>query len=672
MSSSTAAAVCASDADVADADAADADGLEDAGDPPVHAAPDSTSAAVSAAIPVRRHRRSPAVRIVMPVSLADIPPADHRPRCMLVLRSLPMLSPMATWPATGSELMRSLHRSLLVIGGAGLLLGGGVLLLSLPNPWGDALPIAYTGVFWMFLVTGIVAWWRRPSNAMGGLMVTGGFAVFLGSLIMTAPAALEVIGAVTATAILAVIVHLLLAFPSGRLHSAVARSAVIAAYVVALPLQVPLYVFAPIGQSPPLIDAPLALDAGILVQRLAGAAVMVTATVVLGSRIRRAEAAHRRVLLPLFSYGIFAILFVVTAGGLLEPLGLDPVARVLLQLAVIGGIPLAFTVAVFAGGFAPTGALEELATWLGTATRDGDEIGSALAQTLGDDSVRLLFRLDDRSLVDAAGHAVTVGPSATGRAFIDVTRAERTIAVISYDPRLVADPAQVRRAGRIVATAIERERLTAQLRATEQELRRSRRRLVVAADDERRRIARDLHDGAQVQLVLLSVQAQQLADAQPNRELRRSAASLRMRIDATADELRGLVHALMPAALVERGLDAAVEDLVDRMPVPTRSRLDPVGQLPPDLESTAYFVVAEALANTVKHARASSAAVRISRVRDVLRVIIEDDGVGRARMHGAGGLRGMADRVAALDGRLEVGGGTGGGTRILVELPCGS
>jgi len=138
------------------------------------------------------------------------------------------------------------------------------------------------------------------------------------------------------------------------------------------------------------------------------------------------------------------------------------------------------------------------------------------------------------------------------------------------------------------------------------------------------------------------------------------------------DELRRLVHGMMPAALLERGLVAATEDLVDRVPIPTDLDVDAAAdRLPPAVESTAYFVVAESLANAVKHARASALAVRLGRVDGLLRIEVRDDGVGGARIGGRG-LRGMADRVDALGGQLSVDSPLDQGTRIVADVPCGS
>jgi signal transduction histidine kinase len=214
----------------------------------------------------------------------------------------------------------------------------------------------------------------------------------------------------------------------------------------------------------------------------------------------------------------------------------------------------------------------------------------------------------------------------------------------------------------LVATAIANAESRSELAA-------SRARVVATADETRRRIERDLHDGAQQRLVhtviTLKLALRALGDADPETvDLVREALDHAER--ATA-ELRDLAHGILPAAL-SRGLSAGIETLVTRMRMPvtadvTRERL------PPALEATAYFVVAEALTNTAKHAHASTAHVT-ARVEDgALRVEVRDDGVGGARIDASSGLLGLRDRAAALDGELHVYSPPGGGTVVEARLP---
>jgi signal transduction histidine kinase len=214
----------------------------------------------------------------------------------------------------------------------------------------------------------------------------------------------------------------------------------------------------------------------------------------------------------------------------------------------------------------------------------------------------------------------------------------------------------------LVATAISNVQARADLAA-------SRARRVAAADEESRRVVRDLHDGAQQRLmhivVTLKLAARAIArdDAGAGGLLQEALASAQQ----ATDELRELAHGILPSILTDGGLRAGVRAIASRMPVPVR--MDVIdGRLPLAVEATAYFTVAEALTNVVKHARADGATVRAHVVDDQLQVEVGDDGIGGARMDGTG-LVGLRDRLAALDGTLQVESGPADGTRITALIP---
>jgi signal transduction histidine kinase len=233
----------------------------------------------------------------------------------------------------------------------------------------------------------------------------------------------------------------------------------------------------------------------------------------------------------------------------------------------------------------------------------------------------------------------------------------------------------VRAAGRVIAIALDNERLTADVRASRDELRASRARIVEATDGERRRIARDLHDGLQARLVLLAMCAHGVrTDPAASPAVRAQALELESGLQDANTELRELVQGVMPAALTERGLFAAVEDLVDRVPIPIDLELEldqGEASLPAVVESTGYFVTSEAVANAVKHSRARELTLRLAQRGGRLRIEVGDDGVGGARVCEGAGMRGMADRVDAVGGRLAVDSPPGAGTRLVAELPWG-
>lgn len=518
--------------------------------------------------------------------------------------------------------------------------------------WLEAL---YPVMALVYVVTGVAAWARRPGSRLGFLLVLAGGFALLGSLGTLQPPAVAAVGPVTATLILAVIVHLLLGFPTGRLQGTAQRVVVVAGYGVCLVLQAPLYLFAPSGALS-VADRPGLVEAGVEVQRMAGAIVVLATAALLIGRMRRADAQQRRVLVPLSVYGIAALL-VVPISSILEPglFGEDPVPRSALQLVVIGLVPIVFVLAASRGGFDRTSDLAELSAWLGADDVGRPELRAALATTLGDPSVQVLFRVPgEDALVDDLGFPVAVPARVNGRGTVDVELGGRAVGAIAYDAMLVDRPEEIREAGRIVALALDRQRLIVELRA-------SRARIAATADGERRRIARDLHDGLQARLVLLAVQAAGKGDQ----------ATLRAGIQSAIEELRELVNGVMPAQLTERGLVAAVEDLSDRLPRPIELRVAGLERrLRLDLESAAYFVVSEAIANAVKHAGPAALTVSLERVGGRLELTVADDGAGGARA--GGGIRGMADRVEAFGGELHVDSVPGGGTCVRAVIPCGS
>jgi signal transduction histidine kinase len=205
----------------------------------------------------------------------------------------------------------------------------------------------------------------------------------------------------------------------------------------------------------------------------------------------------------------------------------------------------------------------------------------------------------------------------------------------------------------------------------EAELRRSRARLLEASDVERRRLERNLHDGAQQRLVSLSLMLR-LAQARVESEPDQAEHLLGQASDELAqalEELRELARGIHPAVLSDRGLNAALEALISRTPLSVELELLD-GRLPEPVEAAAYYVVSEALANVAKYAEASSVAVSIASVNGHAVVEIADDGIGGADPAKGSGLRGLVDRVEALDGHLEVESPLGKGTRVRVEIPC--
>jgi signal transduction histidine kinase len=209
------------------------------------------------------------------------------------------------------------------------------------------------------------------------------------------------------------------------------------------------------------------------------------------------------------------------------------------------------------------------------------------------------------------------------------------------------------------------------LRERVDDLRHARQRILAAADAERRRIERDLHDGAQQRMVAVAVtlglaEARFASDPESAFKL---VAQAREEAQAAVKELRELARGIHPAVLSDHGLGPALEALASRAPVPVDVIGVPDCQLGHEVEACAYFVTAEALTNVAKYAHASSASVELTLEDDRLRVQVRDDGVGGADPTSGTGLRGLRDRVDALDGDLEIDSPPGGGTTVTAEVP---
>jgi signal transduction histidine kinase len=243
--------------------------------------------------------------------------------------------------------------------------------------------------------------------------------------------------------------------------------------------------------------------------------------------------------------------------------------------------------------------------------------------------------------------------------------------LLVHDAALLQEPELLGAATAAARVAFENAQLHVELQARLEELTSSRARIVEAGQKERQRLERDLHDGAQQRLVALSLELrlleERLAD---DPEARRRLDLARREVGASLEELRELAHGLHPAVVSGHGLAVALESLAARAPVPVRLTVVTDGRLPEALEIAAYYLVAETLANVGKYARASAVSVDVTRACDAVVIEVADDGVGGADTEHGTGLRGLADRVETLGGRLRIWSPAGGGTRVRAEIPC--
>ena len=568
-----------------------------------------------------------------------------------------------------SSFARSLDLSLMVVGGLALLIGLGMLAFIVDAFGLQPRPLLVLANFWLYVGVGLYAWRRRPSNPTGALIVTAGFALFMILLGFADEPLLDAISRLTAFSVVAVISHILLAFPSGILRWTSARVLAMAGYVCYLggPLVLALFDGSFPIESLVLVDDPDIFVAARTLFRLTTAVLIILTALVLVVRVRLASANVRRLIGPLFTFGIVVIVFVPLI-QLLVPRSVDVIdARLAAQMALVAALPVVIAVSLLSGRVAKTGEFVDLTSFVSAgSTIAHDKLHGVLARTLGDPGVQLLQWSDTLAgLVDESGHRVSVEP---GGGLVRIPIGEPVVGAIEYDPELVDDPKLVTSSAQLVALALHRERLISELVDSRNHLAESRLRIAQAAEVERDRIARNLHDGAQARLVLLGIRAQLLADSL-DADGRAAAENLREQIDEAATELRSLVHGLLPAALHERGLHAAIDDLLDRVPLVTSVKYSTESPLPPDLEWLIFFVVSESVTNALKHGAPQSIAVTVDQERNRVRVDIADDGRGGATVRRGGGLEGLSDRVAAYGGSLEIDDGHPG-TVVRAELPC--
>lgn len=303
-----------------------------------------------------------------------------------------------------------------------------------------------------------------------------------------------------------------------------------------------------------------------------------------------------------------------------------------------------------------------------------EQLQPALARTLHDPTLQVVYWLPTLGrYADLNGKDVSLPAPNSTRAFTTLGDTDNPVAALVYDSSLRNESKLVDTAAAAVRLALENARLQVQLRAQLDDMRQSRARLVEAADSERRRLERDLHDGAQQQLVTLLLSLQ-LAKAEA---LRRSDSGTAQMLDGSIeslrqalDELRSLARGIHPTILVEAGLIPAIRSLADRCPIPVEvtGELD---RIEPRLETALYFVAAEAITNAVKHSKGRHICVDLRHRSGWASVDISDDGIGGADQTQGSGLVGLADRVAAVGGRLDVQSSHLHGTTLHAEVPCG-
>jgi signal transduction histidine kinase len=524
-----------------------------------------------------------------------------------------------------------------------------------------------------YILAGVFAWSRRPDSRFGPLMIAAGFAMFLSSLGWAGAAGPHTIGLAFDLLPAVVFLHVFLAFPSGRLEHRFERLLVVAGYVTAFGLHLVGMAFGGFGPhnvvevaSEPGLSGTL-LDVELLVLSafcLIGVGVLAVRRRDAGRPLRRSAA----LLVDAFALGLVMIAALFVAGAFESP-AFETIRRA--AYLVVGLAPAAFLVGLLNARLARS-ALADLLLEMRAEPAPGD-LRDALARALRDPSLTLAYWLPEyEAWVDVDGRPTSPPAAEDGRAVTLIDSDGQHVAALTHDASLRDEPELLQAVSAAAGIALDSARLHVELAARLDELRGSRVRVIEAGQRERQRLERNLHDGAQQRLVALSLELTMLKkrlDADPEASTRVDHA--RSEIALSLEELRDVARGLHPAVVSGHGLAVALESLVARAPVPVRLNVELDGRLPEPLEVAAYYLISESLANIGKHAQASSASISVARHNGDVVIEIVDDGIGGADTERGSGLRGLADRVEALDGRLRVWTPAGRGTRVRAEMPCG-
>ena len=580
--------------------------------------------------------------------------------------------------------MRLIDRSNLAIAVVASVLAGVVVATGFDSPHaepGGLLGIFYAIVGVAWVLGGLIARVRRPGNSAGALMIAVGLAWLLRGFELSGDPWLFAFGAILVSLLFfGPFVQLLMTFPDGYARGGVERLAIAAAWAAALITPLGVFFVQPQKEfaCADCPENPLAIvDLGSFGSALAhlpellGAVAATLAIVALVRAYRAAAPPRRRALMPVLVGGIgcFAcFVLVVLIDAVYEPAAIVAFVGALIFFAAV---PFGFVLGLVRARMVRSTALGSLVAGLAAP----GQIRDALAAALRDPSLELAFWVPERSrYVTAEGHDVALPEDDPMRAVTPVERGGERVAAIIHHPSLAEDPVLLRAAAAAAGLGLERERLEAELRARIVQLRASRTALVDAGDRERRRLERNLHDGAQQRLVALSLTLRLARGASASNP--ESAATLLaaagQELQLALGELDELAKGINPAALAENGLVQALDDLARRFPVPVELDIADRVPLGEGVRDAAYFVVSEALANVAKYAGASRVIVRVDSAGESLVVEVDDDGVGGADPAAGSGLRGLAGRVEALDGRLDVVSPPGRGTTIRAEMPCAS
>ena len=546
------------------------------------------------------------------------------------------------------------------------------------------------------IAVGVFALHRPPFERFGKLLIAAGSLWFLTTLANSESETLYSLGRIAYWPFEVLLIYLLLAFPTGRLHTRADRALVWfgAGIVLVLYLPTALLVesypvpapttscdagcpgnaFMVSGSEPALIDELIRPLREILT-----IALFVAVAARLAQRIGGATRITRRALGPVLAVACFrcAAFGGVLLGRLLAPD--SQLVEVSLWLLILA-VPL--TAAAFLAGivrwwvFTARSSQRLSATLRAHATPE--DLRVALAEAFDDPALEIVYWLGDGQghWGDADGHPLPAPSATEGRAVTEIADDGRLVAAIVHDAALENDRAFADAATSYALMTLDNHRLSAQTSSLVRAVRESRARIQVAADDERRRIERDLHDGAQQRLVALRIKLELAAERTGNGHPSGAADAAVLRrlgsdVEDALEEVRSLARGIYPASLADRGLVEGLRAAALRNPLPTTVLAAGVRRHSREVETAAYFCCLEALQNAAKHAKGASATVIELSENSSLRMEVRDDGAGfdPAQVVGGVGFTSMRDRLAAVGGELTITSTPGRGTRVTATIP---
>ena len=528
---------------------------------------------------------------------------------------------------------------------------------------------------WAFVGSGTYLWRRRPAERLGPLMVAVGILWLLGRTFgLVDHSVMFTTGIWLADLWLASFALFLLSFPDGHLRSTTDRAIVGTFLFVSIPLEFAWLLFWEPSRGATnalaLFPDPVLADRVDTLQRAIIAVTAVVMVVVLVRRWYRATQPMRRLLAPVLVGAVATLLGVSLTVASKLGINADPLVWIVLAADI--AVPIASMLVVLQTWMA-RGGVADLVVELGDSPAP-ERLRDALANALGDHDLSVVYWSEpQQAFVDSDGASVAPPVEGSGKAVTLLERSGTPLAAIVHDAALLDDPGLVASVASAMRLAVENERLQSEVQSQLNEVRASRTRILEAGEAERKRVERNLHDGAQQRIVSLTL-ALRLARARLGDDgdpaVRASLEAAAAEARAALAELRELARGIHPQILSRAGLGPAFESLADHSPVDVSVEMGSTDRFPPIIEGAAYFVVSEALANVAKYAHATHAIVRTDWHDDGLFVEITDDGIGGADPEMGTGLRGLIDRLDAIDGTLDIVSPAGGGTRVLARIPA--